>query len=143
MRYDASHPVSREAARIVRFILVGMFNTLLGYGFILAGLFLGAGDYLANVAGFALGMPIAYALHRRFTFKATVAPSRAEAMQFIAVFLVAYGTNLGVVAAGRAMGYVESPLVQLLAICTYAAVLYVLNRLIVFHEAGMAPDPRN
>lgn len=127
-------PMAREIARIARFIVVGLFNTLLGYGFILTFLFMGAGDYLANIMGFALGVPIAYALHRKFTFKAAASPTRNEALQFGAVFLVAYGANIGVLAAGRAMGYVESPIVQLFAICTYAAVLYVLNRLIVFRE---------
>ena len=100
MPFDGSTPLGRELATIVRFIFVGLFNTLIGYGFILAGLFLGAGDYLANVIGFALGMPIAYSLHRRFTFKHPKPPSRSEALQFVIVFLIAYGANIGVVTIG-------------------------------------------
>lgn len=127
-----------EIATILRFLVVGLFNTAIGYGIILTGLWLGAGDYLANAIGFALGMPLAHALHRRFTFRAVNEARRTEFMQFALVFAIAYGTNLAVVAAGRQMGYVDNPLVQLLAIMTHAVVLYGLNRLVVFRGAGRA-----
>lgn len=138
-----SNIAAREISTIVRFVVVGLFNTAIGFGFILAALFLGAGDYLANALGFAAGIPIAYALHRRFSFKLTAAPSRAEFTQFLAVFLIAYGMNIGVLAVGRKLGYVESPAAQLLAIACYSAVLYVLNRLIVFRGSDTASAPRD
>lgn len=132
-----------EVATIARFVLVGLVNTGIGYGIILSCLFLGVGDYAANAIGFALGMPLAHALHRRFTFRAATSVRRTEFAKFAVVFLVAYATNVAVVAVGRQLGYVDSPLIQLLAIITYAAVLYVLNRLVVFRGADMASAPRN
>jgi putative flippase GtrA len=135
--------IRREFSTIFRFVVVGLFNTLFGYGIILVCLFWGAGDYVANAIGYAIGIPVAYALHRRLTFRAPGARSPGEVARFALVFLVAYGANLGVLATGRAVGYVESPIVQLLAIGCYAGVQYVLNRLIVFREADTAWDHEN
>lgn len=132
-----------EITTIARFVLVGLVNTVIGYGIILGCLFLSVGDYAANAIGFALGMPLAHALHRRFTFRAPTSVRRTEFAQFAVVVIVAYCANVAVVAVGRQLGYVNSPLIQLLAILTYAAVLYVLNRLIVFRGADMASAPRN
>lgn len=133
--------MTREVAMLARFLLAGAFNTAIGYGFILAGLFLGAGDYLANIIGFALGLPIAYALHRSFTFRVERRASPAEAVRYALTVLIAFAANLGVVAAGRSMGYVEHPLVQLAAVCVYAAVFYVISRMLVFPAAETASDP--
>lgn len=132
-----------EIATIARFVLVGLFNTALGYGFILAGLFLGAGDYLANVIGFALGLPIAYMLHRGFTFRVPSSTNREEMSRYLVAFLVAFGANLGVVATGRALGYVNDPIVQLAAVLAYASISYILSRLIVFPANEPASSPPN
>ncbi|MEL6933917.1 MAG: GtrA family protein [Pseudomonadota bacterium] len=135
--------LEQEFFRVARFVVVGLFNTAIGYGVILACLYWGAGDYAANVIGFALGLPIAYALHRGFTFRVARRASPAEAFRYLLAFLIAFGVNLGVVATGRAIGYVEHPLVQLFAICTYAGVFYLLSRLIVFPSTETVADPRN
>lgn len=143
MNDDRPAVLPDELARIGRFVLVGLFNTLLGYGFIMIALHLGAGDYGANVIGFALGMPIAYFLHRGITFRANGRSNLPEAAKYAAAFIIAYAVNITVVFIGRALGFVEHPAVQLLAICTYAAAFYVLTRLIVFPSGGQEPFPRN
>ncbi|WP_395394130.1 GtrA family protein [Novosphingobium sp. BL-8A] len=121
-----------ELATLARFIAVGALNTAIGYGLILCWLFAGLGDYAANVAGFAMGLPISWALHRTLTFRARYRPSGNEMVRYVVVFLIAYGANLGTIAAGRAAGLGGSALLQGLAVCTYAALLFVLTRLIVF-----------
>lgn len=134
---NSSSPVEakrRDLGEIARFLAVGAFNTLVGYGFILVALFLGAGDYLANAIGFALGLPVSWMLHRLLTFRVRRKISGGELVRYIAVVVVSYAINLGIVTAGRAAGYVENPLVQLAAICVYAAVFYLLSRRFVFRE---------
>lgn len=123
-----------ELQTIRRFILVGILNTAIGYSFILLGLWAGAGDYLANAIGFSLGLPISYILHRTWTFRAQRSASISEGVRYLAAFLVSYGFNLGVVTAGRLAGYPENPVVQAIAICTYAAVFYVMSRVAVFRQ---------
>jgi len=125
-----------EIGRIIRFVVVGLFNTVVGYAFILLALFAGVGDYLANALGFLVGLPVAYLLHRTFTFRASEPMHRSEAMRYTLAFLMAYAVNVLVVAAGRDLGFRENPFVQLLAIGVYAALFYVLNRFFVFREAA-------
>nr|WP_247718111.1 GtrA family protein [Qipengyuania proteolytica] len=127
---------------MVRFLAVGGFNTLLGYAIIVGALHLGAGDYPANVIGFSLGLPISWLLHRVLTFRVRHEISRRELVRYVLVVAFAYAVNLGVVAGGRGLGFTESPLVQLVAICVYAALFYVLSRRFVFpasDPSGAAP----
>lgn len=126
--------MNSEFRTIGRFILVGMVNTAIGYAFILVALWAGAGDYGANLIGFSLGLPVSFVLHRLLTFRPRQAFSVAEAMRYLAGFAIAYAANLGVVAGGRMAGYVENPVVQGLAVCTYAAIFYVISRLFVFRR---------
>jgi putative flippase GtrA len=119
----------------IRFLIAGAFNTALGYSIILGGLWLGLGDFAANALGYAIGIPVAHQLHRRWTFAVRHRHTWNEALRFTAAFALAYGANLGVIGAGRAAGYVASPLVQLAAILTYAAAYFVLSRFVVFVEA--------
>ena len=119
-----------------RFIAVGLFNTAIGYGFILAFLLLGFGDYSANLLGFVFGLPVSFLMHRRLTFRVGISPHVGEASRYAAAVLVAYLGNLGVVTAGRQLGYVENPLVQALAIATYAGVFFVLCKLFVFADTA-------
>lgn len=129
---------AEEIGRIGRFVVVGLFNTLIGYAFILLGLFAGLGDYVANALGFLMGFPVAYLLHRSFTFRTNEPKSRSEAVRYALAFFLAYAVNIAVIAAGREFGLRESPLVQLLAIVAYAALFYVLNRFFVFR--AVAPE---
>lgn len=131
-----------EIARIARFIAVGAFNTALGYALIITGILLGFGDYAANIFGFALSLPISYLLHRRITFQAHSRTTLSEAMLYAVAFIIAFCVNLGVLAAGRKLGYTDHYLVQLLAICAYAAVFYVLTRLLAFRVNGHESTPQ-
>jgi putative flippase GtrA len=117
-----------EAVRLLRFVAVGIVNTAIGYGMILLGLLCGLGDYAANVVGFALGLPISYALHRRHTFQVRRRASVREGMMYLCAFLIAYGANIGIIAAGRATGFENSAVLQAVAICCYAGVLFALTR---------------
>lgn len=128
------HRSLAEIGKIARFLVVGLFNTLVGYAFILFALFAGLGDYLANALGFLVGFPVAYLLHRTFTFRASEPRHGTEAMRYTLAFLFAYAVNIAVVAGGRELGFRENPVVQLLAIAVYATLFYVLNRFFVFRE---------
>ncbi len=120
----------------LRFLVAGGFNTALGYAIILLGLWLELGDFAANALGYAIGIPVAHQVHRRWTFAVRKRFTWNEALRFFAAFALAYGANLGVIWAGRAAGLVASPLVQLAAILTYAAVFFALSRFVVFVEAA-------
>lgn len=121
-----------ELLTLARFVLVGGVNTAIGYALILAWLYAGFGDYAANMLGFAMGLPISYFLHRSLTFRARYRASGGEMVRYVLAFCLAYGANLLAIAVGRSLGLGGSALLQAFAICTYAALLFVLTRLIVF-----------
>lgn len=119
-------------ATFIRFLIVGALNTLFGYSIILIGLLVGLGDYAANAIGYALGIPLSYLLHRRWTFAPKVPASWAEGLRFGICFVIAYCANLSVIALGRSAGRIEDPLVQGTAIVTYAGLFFILTRFVVF-----------
>src|SRR5687767_6463258 len=56
------------ASSLVRFLLTGAANTLLGLGIIYALKLLGLHDVPANLLGYAFGIWISYAMHAKWTF---------------------------------------------------------------------------
>lgn len=115
-----------------RFIAVGLANTGLGYAIILAGLFAGLGDILANALGYAGGLIMSFSLNSRWTFRAP--PSYATFARYLAVFLVCFSANLAIVLAAREMGFVDAPLVHLVGISAYTILFYMGAARFVFRQ---------
>lgn len=121
--------------QVVRFSLVGVANTALGYAIILTAMALGAGDYLANALGYGLGLSVAYLLHRRFTFGQSWGADRTEAIRFAVTAALSFGVNLAVLRAAREAGYIGHPLAQLAAMGAYSVSFFLLARSWVFLNA--------
>ena len=119
-------------AQLGRFGLAGIANTLLGYGVILAGLFAGLGDYMANALGYTVGLLVSFLLNRRYTFGLRGSVERAEVMRFLLAVGIAYGGNLVVLAVGREVLGPDHAIVHLPAIATYTVVFYLLSARFVF-----------
>ena len=120
--------------QIARYGLVGLANTGIGYGLILAGLAIGLGDYRANALGYAAGVCFSFFANRRFTFGHRGAVNVSEVIRFLSCFAVAYGANLGVIALGRAWGYSEHPLVHLTAMAFYSLIFFACMRGFAFRQ---------
>ena len=121
--------------QVVRFSLVGLANTAIGYAIILPAMLLGAGDYLANALGYGLGLSAAYLLHRRFTFGQPWGADRAEAVRFTITAALSFCVNLAVLRAAREAGFVGHPLAQLAAMLTYSVSFFILAKSWVFLRA--------
>ena len=117
---------------IVRYGVVGLANTVIGYGLILAGLFAGLNDYVANALGFAVGLCFSFFANRRFTFSRSGRATRQEAVRFLLCFTIAYAANLAVVTLGRTAGYPQNPLVQLAGMAFYSISFFLLMRIFAF-----------
>jgi putative flippase GtrA len=139
-RFDALAALAWTA---VRFAVVGLANTAVGFGVIMALQFgLRAPPYLANAGGYAVGFVVSFTLNRRFTFADTGRPGPAAA-RFAVAALLAFALNQAVlaVASGR-LGHVgAAPVIaQGVAAVTYTVTLFVLCRLWVFRAfASDAP----
>src|SRR5208282_1728517 len=84
-------------ANLIRFLLVGVANTLVGLSAIYLIKWLGeVGDVLANASGYAIGLMVSFVLNRSWTFSHSGAVLPA-AVRFFVVFAIAYTTNLGTV----------------------------------------------
>lgn len=118
--------------QLVRYGLVGLANTAIGYGLILLGLHIGLGDYRSNALGYAVGLCFSFFANRRFTFDRRGKASPAEVRRFLFCFLIAYAANLVVVGLGRATGHAEHPLVHLAAMALYSVSFFLLMRSIAF-----------
>ena len=120
----------------LRFGLVGLVNTAVGYAVVLAALAAGFGDVASNALGYAVGMLFAFVLNRNWAFAAgqsTPSASRPRQLAlYSAAFAVCYGINLVVLWALRIGGAIPSPIAQLAAMATYTVCFFFLCRGVVF-----------
>lgn len=125
---------------VVRFVLVGMVNTLVGLTLIYAAKwFLGAGDVAANAFGYSIGLLVSFTLNRAWTFAHRGHAGRAFAT-FLAVQCVAYGLNLVCVLGLISYG-VDSYVAQAFGIPPYTIVSYLGSRYLAFASGSkMAAD---
>lgn len=118
--------------QLVRYGLVGLANTAIGYGTILTGLWLGLGDYPANALGYAVGLCFSFVANRRFTFDQRGNVAAGEIARFLVCFILSYAANLAVITLGRAWGHAEHPLVHLMAMAIYSVIFFVCMRSFAF-----------
>lgn len=116
---------------ILRFLLVGMVNTLLGLTIIyIAKWFLGIGDVMANASGYGIGLLASFFLNRSWTF-AYDGPGGRAFLAFLTVQGVAYGLNLACVMSLIGYGF-DSYVAQALGVLPYTTVSYLGSRYLVF-----------
>ncbi|WP_218510919.1 GtrA family protein [Variovorax sp. dw_308] len=117
--------------QLLKFAVVGVVNTALGYAVIFACMYLaGLGPATSNVIGYAVGLIISYSLNRSFTFR-SAAPPRREIVRFVAIFLLAYLANFLTLVLLIRHG-VHEGLAQVLAGVVYFSLSFVLNKYYVF-----------
>ncbi len=115
-----------------RYGAVGVANTLIGYVIIVAALWLGAGDYVANALGYGLGLWFAYLLHRHWTFQVAHKRSLTEVVRFYVSAGISYAANLGFLVFARSLGYIDHPLAQLAAMGVYSLTFLLIVNVWVF-----------
>lgn len=125
-------------SQFVRFLLVGIFNTVFGFAVIFACMYLAKlGPLLSNVIGYGGGLVTSYALNKWFTFRST-ARGAAEPLRFLLVFGISYLLNLAALLVLVRHLAVHEGLAQLVAGVVYVSASYLLNRYFVFRQAHAA-----
>ena len=125
----------------LRFVVVGIGNTIVGLGVIYAGKWLlQFGDVLANLLGYACGFSMSFALNKRWTFRYQGPPGPALA-RFLAVLVIAYLLNLAVVVSSRDLLHCNSYLAQALGIIPYSGFGYVGSRFFAFPQVSETLEP--
>lgn len=119
---------------LVRFLIVGVANTLTGLGTMYAAMyFLGLDIVSANILGYTIGIIQSFLLNKSWTFGSN---DRAVSsfLRFLLVLAVAYSANLVTVIVTNAVFAVNPYLAQALGIFPYTAIGYLGSRFFVFRN---------
>ena len=120
-----------HAFTVVRFLLVGVGNTVVGLAVIFAGKgLLRMGDVAANALGYAIGLTVSFTLNRAWTFRHG-GPIGRSMVIFLLIQAVAYALNL-VCVLGLIRHGVDSYLAQALGVPPYTMVSYLGSRYLAF-----------
>lgn len=131
------------AMTLIRFGLVGLLNTAIGFAVILFALRMGAGDYSANAAGYAAGLALSYMLNRSWTFAVAQPVNSAEFARFLVAFALSYAANLLLITAGKLAGYGGNPLLHLGGVLLYSGLFFGLSRTFAFGDSRSRYDPQH
>lgn len=125
-----------HAATLLRFLFVGVANTLFGLLVIYACKWLlHFGDAAANLTGYLCGLMLSFLLNRSWTFRHRGAVLPALGL-FLLVFAIAYVANLVCVLALICHYGVNAWLAQALGILPYTIVFYLGSRYLAFRPTG-------
>lgn len=121
-----------SSSSFLRFAVVGLGNTLVGYAVILFLHYgLGAAPVASNIGGYAVGALLSYGLNRRFTFASQRAHLQALP-RFCLVVAACFAINLLVLKICVALFSWPVALAQALAIGAYTLCFYIASRSLVF-----------
>jgi putative flippase GtrA len=122
----------RVPISLIKFLLVGVINTLVGLSTIYLLKWLsGTTDAVANAGGYLVGLTISFTLNRRWTFRHVGAVLPA-AVRFGAVFAVAYLANLGTVLTLIHLFGINGYLAQAAGVPPYTTLFYLGSRYAAF-----------
>ncbi|MGH8061489.1 MAG: GtrA family protein [Pseudoxanthomonas sp.] len=118
--------------QLFRYILVGLFNTALGFAVIFSCMYLlKMSPAASNIAGYLFGFVVSYFLNKFFTFK-TPTRSRSEALRFLVVFIAAYLANFGMLLLCIDVLHMHAAVSQVVAGAIYVGASFFLNKHYVF-----------
>lgn len=136
MNPERSNRTHRRAARPVvgtpvKFLLVGVLNTIVGLAVIYASKWTGVDDAPANALGYAVALCVSFALNKSWTFSygGPAAPAFAK---FLLVIAVAYLLNLATVLGAIRVLHIDGYIAQALGIVPYTVFTFVASRHFAF-----------
>jgi putative flippase GtrA len=118
-------PRTESLQQFIKYLLVGGLNTAVSAAIIFIVQAAGARPVVANIAGYAFGVGLSFALNSKFTFRTEA--TRHTAMRFLVVVLISYLANLATMLS--VLHVTHAPYVaQLCGIPVYVIVGFVGNK---------------
>ena len=118
------HAMKGIPVSIIRFLIVGLANTLVGFSVIwVFEELMGIGNLISNLLGYVFGVCVSFIFNRRWSFSFH-GEWLGSFLRFLVVFVIAYGTNLIVVFGAMALVHSDSVLLQLFGMPPYSIVFY-------------------
>jgi Predicted membrane protein len=78
--------------QILKYLLVGTINTIVGYGIIFFLMFVGVSPEISNIVGYTVGISVSYVLNKIYTFQSKANPKK-EFPKFVLSLLASYTLN--------------------------------------------------
>jgi putative flippase GtrA len=122
---------------LLRFLLVGIFNTCFGYSLIFGFMYLAElSPELSNLLGYSVALLVSFVLHKYFTFArgdvAARSKTGAELLRFLISFACAYAANYATLLLLIYQLEINAVMSQLLAGVVYVGISYFLNARFAF-----------
>ena len=120
--------------QLIRFIIVGIFNTIIGLSIIYILIYFGFNNYISNIFGYLVGLSISFVLNKYYVFNAQKNNQIVYKQfgKFILIFMIAYSVNIIVLFIG--LNHMTSYLAQFIAMIAYTVINFILNKYITFKE---------
>ena len=132
-----SEMIAQELRAPIKFAVVGVANTLAGLSVIyLCKWLLGFGDVTANTCGYSLGLALSFILNRKWTFR-HCGPVLAALAPFLAIFILAYLSNLATVLVAINSLEMNSYWAQASGILPYTVIFFFGSRYVAFRPAAI------
>lgn len=123
--------MKRTALQFVRYNLVGMVNTIVGFSVIFYLMFSGISATTSNIIGYATGSIVSYFLNKKYTFK-SLSNSKFQAIRFFSVLSFSYIVNL--ISLQWLLLFVNPYAAQTVSAAVYLTSSFTLIRFLVFKE---------
>ncbi|MEM2056660.1 MAG: GtrA family protein [Thermoproteota archaeon] len=127
--------------QFIHYLLIGVINTLVGYGVIFGLMYSGMDPFGSNMMGYGVGVMVSYALNRRFNFKSRV-QHREAFPKFICAMGIAYSVNIAVLYVAVNAG-IDAYISQIIAGIFYTATGFMGSKFLAFKERRPRGELRN
>lgn len=116
----------------IKYLTVGIFNTLSGLFIIFLLKFYNVGDILANIIGYMVGIFISFTLNSLFTFRTTCV-NLIDFIKFIFIIILSYIINIIIVMSLINFG-VNSYVSQACGVPPYTIFSYIGCKFFIFNK---------
>jgi len=117
---------------LIKYGLIGIFNTFIGYGLTFLLFYIGILAELSNFIGYIIGFFVSYYLNKKYNFKSKNSHKK-DMPKFIVSMLVAYIVNLIVFSLFYRYLEMNVYFSQVIAGIFYVAIGYILSKIYVFN----------
>ncbi|WP_258239409.1 GtrA family protein [Arcobacter sp. LA11] len=114
----------------IRFILIGIINTIAGYSFYAGFIFIGFSYWLAALFGTILGIIFNFKTIGKFVFKNE---DNKLFFRFVSVYILIYFLSILIIAIGKDYGF-NDYIAGLFSIVPCAIVSFLLNKFYVYKK---------
>lgn len=118
---------------LIRYGLIGVVNTIFGYGIIFILIYFGVVAEVSNFIGYLCGFFLSYYLNKKYNFKSSRG-HREDLPRFIIGMAIAYILNLIVMSFLYRVVGVDVYISQVIAGVVYTLTGYILSKIWIFKE---------